>query len=423
VTPKSRPKQKKLLKLRKFTVLSVAVFLFLSIISNNYAFSETNALKSQATSISASGLVQISVGNVTMWLHANSTKILNSNNEEVIWNGIDSRGLFGYWIYPEEEFINASDVQIIRNYGLNDIRVMIAMDMAVRDQPMGTPTQLNYNPHFWSLLDEIVKAAEQNGVWVSIAFGPTDGTWANIGGFWGDGTGFPQWMYNGSWPYLNKIYTNDATGRSDAIRDFWNLDDPTAANVRQAFQTFWSDIATRYKDSPNVIFSIFNEPMNKWGGPELWTTDAEWAHAAQMYQTFIEQSIDVIRNQDGDEHLIIVNEAYLQNGFAANLQIRRPNVVIENHAYWIGSNMTSNVQGYAQLAWRYNQPFVLGEFGGVEQGLQDRTSAIATMQACNQLNVGWTYLWYNPTTSADGIAPSIQTWTDIQNNLQPNLKY
>jgi hypothetical protein len=318
--------------------------------------------------------------------------------------------------------MHESDVQIIRSHGLNYIRLGIAMDMAVRDQPMGTPTQFNYNPRFWQLLDEIANATEQNGVWVSIIFGPSDGTWANIGGFWGDGNGFPKWMYNGSWSYFNKIYTNDATGRTSAIRDFWNTDDPTANNVRIAYQTFWKDIAQHFKDKSNVVFSLFNEPMNVWGGGTLWNTTEQWTHAMEMYRDFMEQTIDIIISVDGGKHPIIVNEAYAWY-FEWNPQIRRPNVVIENHAYWTGSNMTSNVQGYTQLAWRYNQPFILGEFGGVEQGLQDRTSAIATMQACNQLNVSWSYLWYNPSTSAGGIAPSAQTWTDIENNLQPNLKY
>jgi hypothetical protein len=390
---------------------------------NSLFFVSARAESNNMQVISSSGTMNYDTG----WLHTNGTKILNENNEEVIWNGIDSRSLFGYWTYASggelEEFMNANDVQIIRSHGLNFIRVWIALNQAVFNQPMGTPTQLNYYPRFWQLLDEIVTTAQQTGMWVDIDFHLSDGVWANIGGFWGDGSGFPQWMYNGSWSYFNKIYTNDATGRSDAIRDFWNTDDPTAASVRTAYQTFWKDIAVRYKGISNVIFSLFNEPMNKFGGPELWTTNADWAHAMEMYRDFMEQTIDIIRNVDNGNHIIIINEAYTWD-FGWNLQIRRPNIVIENHAYWVGSNMTSNVQSYAQFAWRYDQPFELGEFGGVEQaGLQDRSSAIATMEACNQFNVGWVYLWYNPSTSAGGIAPSTQTWIDLESNLRPDLKY
>jgi hypothetical protein len=407
----------------------VAILLLTILTPISLYFGLARAASNNMQVISSSGTI-VMPNNGTGWCHTNSTKILNENNEEVIWNGINSRSLFGYWIYASggslEEFLHASDVQIIRSHGLNFIRVWIALNQAVFNQPMGTPTQLNYYPRFWQLLDEIVTTAQQAGMWVDIDFHLSDGVWANIGGFWGDGSGFPQWMYNGSWSYFNKIYTNDARGRSDAIRDFWNLNDPTAANVRTAYQTFWKDIANHFKNAPNVIFSLFNEPQNKFGGPELWDGvggHPTQAQGAQMFQTFMEQTIDIIRAQDGGSHIVIINEAYFWDS-ATNPQIRRPNVVIENHAYWTGSDMTSNVQGYAQLAWRYDQPFELGEFGGVEaSGLQDRTSFIATMQACNQLNVGWVYLWYNPSTSAGGIAPSTQTWIDLESNLRPDLKY
>jgi hypothetical protein len=357
-----------------------------------------------------------------MWLHTSGTKIYNANNQEVVWNGIDSRTLLGYWQYASNGQLpvdfSASDVSVVRSHGLNFIRVWVAFNSAVYGVPYTaeTPTNLVYYPAFWTTLDSIVNAAAQQGMWVDIDFHLSDGCWANLGtsSYWPAANGFPQWMYDGSWSYFNKVYTNDAAGRSDAIRDFWNTGDTTAANVRTAYQTFWRDIATRYANAPNVVFSLFNEPMAKWGGPELWTTNADWATQAQMYRDFMEQTIDIIRNVDGGTHLVIVNEAYMWD-YSWNLQINRPNVVIENHGYGISS---STLQSYAQLAWRYNQPFELGEFGGVEQGLQTEASAIATMQAANQLDVGWVYLYYNPPA-----APSAQTWTDLQNNLRSNLIY
>jgi hypothetical protein len=350
----------------------------------------------------------------TPWLHTSGTKILNENNEEVIWNGISTPGLFGYWMYPWETSIQPSDLAIIRSHGLNYIRVDLSLDMAVRDQTPGTPTKINYDPRFWAFLDSIVSSAEQAGIWCTICF--VESTWTNTGG---EGYGFPNWMYDGSWSYFNKIYPNTVTGRGEAVRDFFNLDDPIATNVRTTYQTFWKDIATRYKNSGHVVFSLFNEPLCV---PSYQMFDDVPPHPsqprmAQLYKTFMEQTVDAIRSIEGGTHLVIINEAYFWY-FETNLKVDRPNIVVENHGYWTGSDMTSNVQGCAQLAWRYNQPFVLGEFGGIEQtGLQDRTAAIATMQACNLLNVGWCYLWYSPSRSH----PSAQTWIDIENNLHPNL--
>jgi len=150
-------------------------------------------------------------------------------------------------------------------------------------------------------------------------------------GYWGIGNGFPKWMYDGSWSYFNKIYANDGIGLSDAIRDFWNIDDPTAANVRIAYQTFWKDIAYRYRDTPNVVFSLFNEPQCEWGRATVALWDGLNGHpdqsrGAQMYQSFMESTIDIIRSQEVGNHIVIVNEAFLWDWFS-NLQIRRSNVV------------------------------------------------------------------------------------------------
>jgi len=286
------------------------------------------------------------------------------------------------------------------------------LNVALHKQPSNvqTPTNLTYYPRFWQILDGIVDAGEQYGVWITINYGHSDGTWAPVGGFWGDGNGLPTWMYDGSWPHFNKIYSNDVYGRDSAIRDFWNIDDPTAANVRIAYQTFWKDIAYRYKDRPGVVFSLFNEPQNQWvGAAPIWM---DQAHGAAMFKTFTEQTIDLIQTIDSGRHIILVNDAYFWS-WETNPKIDRSNIVISNHAYYVID------QSFVDLAWRYDQPFILGEFGGIEQGLQDRTGTIANIELCNSLNVSWNYLNYDTTRGY----PSAQTWTDLKNYLLPNLKY
>jgi hypothetical protein len=221
-------------------------------------------------------------------------------------------------------------------------------------------------------------------------------------------------MYNGSWSYFNKTYALDTTGRSDAIRDFWNINDPTAANLRTVYQTFWKDMAYHFKDSPNVIFSLWNEPQIQAGGPTLWdgaNGRPTQAQGAQMYKAFMESTIDVVRTQDDGKHVVLVNVAYLWY-WIDNLQIQRPNIVVEAHSY---SGVSTT---FFNLGWRFNQPFYVGEFGGVEQGLQDEPATVSVMQTCNSYNVSRCYLWYKPPS-----VPSGQMWTDLQNNLNPYLIY
>jgi hypothetical protein len=130
-----------------------------------------------------------------------------------------------------------------------------------------------------------------------------------------------------------------------------------------------------------------------------------------MYQSFMESTIDIIRSQEVGNHIVIVNEAFLWDWFS-NLQIRRSNVVVQAHTYqYVGTS-------FFNLGWRFNQPFILGEFGGIEDGFSSRDTTISQIQTCNQNKVSWAYLRYNP-----GYTPSTQTWADLQSNRYPNLLY
>jgi hypothetical protein len=125
----------------------------------------------------------------------------------------------------------------------------------------------------------------------------------------------------------------------------------------------------------------------------------------------MESTIDIIRGQDNGNHVVIINVAYFWDWFST-LQVQRPNVVVEAHSY------LNRDTSFFNLGWRYNQPFFLGEFGGVEQGLTSEANFITQMKTCNQNKVGWAYMRYNP-----GYTPSSQIWTDLQNNRYPNLIY
>jgi hypothetical protein len=406
-------------------------FLIFSIIYSSFVFYEANAVSSQPITISNSGSVQTTA---SAFLYTSGINIYDSNNKQVIWNGITTKTLFGYEMYASggvlPEDYSPSDIDAIRSHGLNFVRLDIMLNSAVygQDYHNQTPTKLNYYPRFWTLLDSIVNEAQTDGMWVDINFCTSDGTWSPIGGYWGYGNGFPIWMYNGSWSYFNKIYTNDGVGLSDAIRDFWNINDATAANVRTAYQTFWKDIVYHFRNTPNVVFSLYNEPQCEWGRAtvSIWGGSGQptQAQGAQMYKTFIEQTIDQIQAIEGGKHIIIVNDAYFWY-WSTNPKIDRPNVVVENHAYTRidqysdpVDNPTNDPMYFINLGWRYNQPFYLGEFGGIEENLQTRAETIINMQFCNSYNVSWCYLKYVPPS-----IPSAQTWTDLQNNLNPYLIY
>lgn len=417
---------------RKLLVSLILICVLAGVICSARALSHTAA-------ISNTGSVQYPPPPSSS-IHAEGTKLFDLNGDEVVFNGIDSRGLLGYWMYSDTCYLSASDVQVIsaratRSHGLNLLRVDISLSMALRDQSvtMETPTQLQYYSNFWTKLDEVVNACTQNRIWLSICFGVSDGYWANWGG---QGGGFPYWMYDGTWKDVNgnlynKAYTNDSTGILNAMRDFWNTNNPTAANVRTAYQTFWKDIVTRYKNVPNVMFNFFNEPLETWTYGNLYpipdynNPSSDWVNLRTCFQGFIEGMVDQTRVIDGGSHLTVFCVGAFP-GFTSyphhawNLQIRRPNILVEDHNYH--TPVVDYITAQANNAFRYNQPFLLGEFGGIEDGgdlAQTPSDTVLTMQTCNQLDVSWSYLRYNTATPA----PSPATWLLLEANLSPNARF
>jgi hypothetical protein len=404
--------QNKLRKSHKFRVLLVTAFFVLSTICSGFVVHEANAASSSTATIFFSGSIQTTT---SAFLHTNGTKILNAANQEIVFNGISTMTLFGYEQYASGGFLPVSytpaGMTIIRSHGLNLVRLDIQLNAALYGVPASqqTPTNLTYNSQFFPVLDGLVNQCAKEGLWVNLCFGTSDSTWAPLGGVFGSGNGFPKWMYDGSWSYFHKIYPNTIDGRDSAIRDFWNINDPTAANVRTAYQTFWKDMATHFKNSPNVIFGLYNEPENQWGGnTSIWS---DQALGATSYKTFMEATIDIIQNV-APNNLIFQNDAYFWS-YTTNLKIDRPNVVVECHAYSVID------QNFVNLGYRYNQPFILGEFGGIEEGLQTRADTITNMQFCNSVGASRSYLSYRPSNGY----PSAQTWTDLQTYLITNIKY
>jgi len=356
----------------------------------------------------------------SLWLHTSGTKILNEANQDVVFNGVSTMVLFGYEppTFPSKQY-TPSKMHELRSHGLNLIRLDVGFSSSVYGIPASqqTPASITFNQGFFPSLDLLINECAKVGLWVNICFtlnaqSPMSG-WSGITTK-GAGIGFPTWMYDGSWSYFDKTYYANESGLSDATRDFWNINDPTAANVRAAYQTWWKDVAYHYRNTPNVIFSLYNEPQCGGGfaTESLWGVNGQptEAQGAQMYKTFMESTIDVIRSQDNGNHVISASLAFLWY-WDYNLKIDRPNVIVEGHSYSVVGT------DFFNLGWRYNQPFMLSEFGGIEVGLSSRTTTITQIQTCNQNNIAWCYLRY------DRVAPSTQTWTDLQNNLKPNLTY
>ncbi len=403
--------------------------LLLGIVSNSYVFFKANALQAQPNTVPTSGSIQYpAAGDATAWLHTQGTKILNGLNQEVIFNAFDTKTFVGYWSYGAQQEFFPSDIQYIRSKGFNAIRISFQMDSMVYQQTPGTPTRFNYYPAFWQALDSLVNAAEKYSVWLIIDHATSQPYWSPY--FYnGDGSGMPPWMYDGSWSYQPYRYATSDYWK--ATHDFFDLSNPTQENVRTAFKTMWKDIALRYRDRANVIFSLMNEPLMDYE----FSSTSEMSKFPNYYKSLMESTIDAIRSVDYNNHITDVNDAYFYDGNAhwdSNLQINRTNVTLDHHLYanYFTSDTILNVETYfANLAWRYNQPRLWGEWGATNEGQwfsmttqQDITfiqnSYVLKKSGGSTQPVGWSYYRYDSLS-----LPTSDVWTALTSNLYQGILY
>jgi hypothetical protein len=387
------------------------------------------------------------------WLHTSGTKILNASNQEVILNGLDSRGAIHYPEYGCSQAVYPKDIENISSRGFNAMRISLSMACMFYGQTPGTPTSLNYNPNFWSIFDGLVSASEQYHIWLIIDFVTDQPYWSSYFNS-GHGAGMPSWMYDGSWSYQPVQYAN--TDYWNATADFFNLSNPIGNNIRTAFKIMWKDIAYRYRNNGTVVFSLLNEPLMNY----RFSSTTEMNKFPDYYKNLTESTIDAIRSVDYNNHIIDVNDAYFYDGnshWDLNKKIDRPNIILDHHLYhnhfnssWCGldcsvntGNMYTVMRYFANLSWRYNQPRFFGEFGeynvgssgcqagscepmGIaEIGNFTNISNNALRKDDNSIqSVGWSYHRYNPEDCCgDPYSPTQIVWTTLQNNLYPNITY
>lgn len=97
--------------------------------------------------------------------------------------------------------------------------------------------------------------------------------------------------------------------------------DHNANQHTQEAQAFFADMAKRYKDSPNVIYEIWNEPLN----------DASWS---QVIKPYSETIIGTIRQYDPDNLIVCGSRSWSQRvDEASEDPLKFENVAYSLHFY------------------------------------------------------------------------------------------
>ena len=88
--------------------------------------------------------------------------------------------------------------------------------------------------------------------------------------------GQPGWIANPDTyfnTHLNPAIQRCVSKQIYCIIDWHYISDYNSSTVDTATRNFWNYVAPKYKDVPNVIFELYNEPIN----PDSWSTWKTWA--------------------------------------------------------------------------------------------------------------------------------------------------
>ena len=169
---------------------------------------------------------------------------------------------------------------------------------------------------------------------------------------------------------------------------------------------FWKDVATRYKNHPNVLFELFNEPYEiSW---EVWLNGGkvsqEFDHQPYTFQAVGMQALYDSGRGTGAENVVVVNGiewGYDLTGVLNGYAVRGTNIIYGTHPYPHKNRDWDRHFG----AVGEKHPVLMGEFGG-DKPEHVSEYAPALLNYAGQRGLHWTAWALNP-----GCAPVlIQDW-------------
>ena len=262
-----------------------------------------------------------------MLLHTEGAKVLNANGKPVWLYGVNIASL--EW-RNDGDHVQESVNRAIHDWKVNLIRLPLAQDRwfgKMKDQTDGGAA-------YRAIVDNLVDTCAMAHVYIDLDLHWSDcGTWVNEGGRLGQ----------------------------------HNMPDRNSV-------TFWHDMATRYKNHPNVIFGLYNEPHDvSWevwhnGGmtddlPPKWNRDQTKTRydSAGMQKLF-----DAVR-ATGAQNLVTIaglDWGYDLSGVLQGYAISGTNYVYETHPY---PNKPVWDKRFGEVSRHY--PVYLGEWGFGDRNL------------------------------------------------------
>jgi hypothetical protein len=236
------------------------------------------------------------IGYAVSWLHTSGIFIYNEAGQRINLYCINFH-------YGGGQGLTLSDIETIKALGFNGFRLGVYWGLI---QPYNETSEGIDTSYFTTAtvplnhgLDDVVNWAVQEDMYFIINLCWTD-TWQP-----------PNWGFPGI--------------TSDGQR-FSALINRTASKERAGMINTWKYIANRYKDVPNIIFELLNEP---------WVSDQ--LLAGNDYKIFNEDIISAIESVETNSHLKIVelltSDPTYEEIIDTAVDISKPNVLWATHRY------------------------------------------------------------------------------------------
>ena len=283
-----------------------------------------------------------------MSLHTKGKKVLDAGGKRV-W-------LYGVNIASLEWCSGGENIEESVNRAINDWKVNLIRLPLAQDQWFGKMTnQTDGGAAYRALVDKLVDACAAGRVYINLDLHWSDcGKWVNEGGTLGQH----------SMPDKNSI-------------------------------TFWQDMATRYKNQPNVMFDLYNEPHDVsfaiWRDGGTVTDKSEHrkaGHAKVIYEAVgLQKLYDTVR-ATGATNVVAVGGldwAYDLSGVLRGYGIKGSNLIYETHPYQNKKDWDKN---FGDTSWKY--PVYMGEWGFGARNTNGLGYAQGLMQYARKHKLHWT---------------------------------
>jgi aryl-phospho-beta-D-glucosidase BglC (GH1 family) len=293
-------------------------------------------------------------------LYARGNRIVDANGRTVLLRGLmppDPARLRLDGVFNQKFFAEMSTT------GANVFRIPVHPENWVRDRD-----------YLWRYLDPIVAWAGDSNIYVII-----------------------------DWHYIGNV----ATGAGPEMPDI-------EPNPKDLTMEFWRSTAQYFRNVPNVIFEIFNEPQSI--GAEEWHSNAT-------------DIIRAIREQGADQLVIVGGIDYGKDlSWVMDQPIPDENIAYASHIYPAHS---SSSWGYwfGTVAEKY--PVMITEWGFMEENGNSAQSYLAGDQITygspflsylSDRNIGWIACWYDDQWSPPMFTEGRKSYTRYGEFVMQQLK-